>query len=111
MLKSLNVKMVEKRTTLYSELNIHHQPSVDSAVGMTHGRSTAPRIIRLNQSCWLSSRASEIPSTSLKAIEMPVNTKAFWKVCRKASLSHSRMKFVRPMKWLGRPMNELETEK
>src|SRR6266850_678098 len=98
-------------TTLYSELNIHHQPSVDSAVGMTQGSSTAPRIIRLNQSCWLSSRASEMPSTSLKATEIPVNTKAFWNVCRKASASQRRMKLVRPMKWLGRPMNELETEK
>ncbi len=48
-------------TTLYSELNIHHQPSVESAVGMTHGSSTAPRIMRLNQSCSFSSSASAMP--------------------------------------------------
>src|SRR5689334_5121951 len=98
-------------TTLYRELNIHHQPSVDRAVGMTHGSSTAPRISRLNHSCWLRSRASEMPNTSLKATEIPVNTKAFWNVWRKASASQRRMKFVRPMKWLGRPMNEFEREK
>ena len=45
-----------------------------------------------------------MPSTTLKATAMPVKTKAFWKVCRKASLSQRFTKFRRPMKWLGRPM-------
>src|SRR6266852_8100048 len=98
-------------TTLYSELNIHHQPSVESAVGMTQGKSTAPRIIRLNQSCSLRSRARALPITTLKKTAAPVKTKAFWKVWRKASLSHSRTKFVMPMKRLGRPMKALEREK
>ena len=78
---------------------------------MTQGRSTAPRIMRLNQSCSLSRRASEIPITSLKATAMPVKTKAFWKVWRKASLSQSRTKFWMPMKWLGRPMKAFDSEK
>src|ERR1700730_4987878 len=78
---------------------------------MTQGRSTTPRIMRLNQSCSLSRRASEIPITSLKATAMPVKTKAFWKVWRKASLSQSRTKFWMPMKWLGRPMKAFDREK
>ena len=98
-------------TTLYSELNIHHQPSVESAVGMTQGKSTAPRITRLNQSCWFRRRASVMPITSLKATEMPVKTKAFWKVWRNASLSQRFTKFRIPMKWLGRPMKESDSEK
>ena len=98
-------------TTLYSELNIHHQPSVESAVGMTQGRSTAPRIIRLNQSCWFRSSASVMPSTSLTAMAMPVKTKAFWKVWRKASLSQRFTKFWIPMNSLGRPMKASDSEK
>ena len=78
---------------------------------MTQGSSTAPRISRLNQSCSFRSSASEMPSTSLKATAMPVKTKAFWKVCRKASLSQRLTKFWSPMKWLGRPMKALDSEK
>ena len=52
-----------------------------------------------------------IPSTSLKAMAMPVKTKAFWKVWRKASLSHSLMKLRKPMNSLGRPMKALDSEK
>ena len=92
-------------------MNIHHHPSVESAVGMTHGSSTAPRISRLNHSCWLSSSASEMPSTSLNATEMPVNTKAFWKVCRKMSASQRLTKLRMPTKWLGRPMKALDIAK
>ena len=83
-------------TTLYSELNIHDHPSTESAVGMTHGSSTIPRISRLNQSCWFSSSASEIPMTSLNAMAVPVNTNAFWNVCRKASLCQRLTKFLIP---------------
>ena len=52
-----------------------------------------------------------MPSTILKATAMLVKTKAFWNVCRKASLSHRLMKLVMPMKWLGRPMKALDSEK
>ena len=52
-----------------------------------------------------------MPSTILNAMAMLVNTNAFWNVCRNASLSQSLMKFVMPMKWLGRPMNALDIEK
>jgi hypothetical protein len=92
-------------------LNIHHQPSVESAVGMTQGRSTAPRISRLNQSCWLSSRASATPSTSLTTTATKVKTKAFWKVWRKESLCHRFTKFRIPVNWLGRPMKASDNEK
>ena len=82
-----------------------------SAVGITHGRSTAPRIMRLNQSCSLRSRARQIPSTTLNTTAIPVKTKAFWKVWRKASLSQSFTKFRKPMNSLGRPMKALDSEK
>ena len=52
-----------------------------------------------------------MPSTSLKATAMPVKTNAFWKVWRNASLSQRLMKFRMPMKWLGRPMKALDSEK
>ena len=42
---------------------------------------------------------------------MPVNTKAFWKVWRKLSLSQRVMKLWRPTKWLGRPMKALDSAK
>jgi hypothetical protein len=58
-------------------LNIHHQPSVDSAVGMTHGSNTAPRIIRLNQSCSLSRSARAMPMTTLKKTATAVKTNEF----------------------------------
>src|SRR5262245_66361082 len=104
------IAMPVQFTTLYSELNIHHQPSVESAVGMTQGSSTAPRIRRLNQSCWLRSRASDSPRTTLKATATPVNTKAFWNVWRKASLSQRLMKFRNPTRWIGRQMKAFERE-
>jgi hypothetical protein len=92
-------------------LNIHHQPSVDSAVGMTQGRSTAPRIRRLSQSCSLRSSARQIPSTILNASAIPVKTKAFWKVWRKTSESQSLTKLRRPMNSLGRPMKAFDMAK
>src|SRR6266852_3110299 len=98
-------------TTLYSELKLHQQPRVESAVGMTQGKSTAPRIVRLNQSCWFKSRASEMPNTSLQRTAAPVKTKAFWKVWRKASLCQRLMKFRIPIQWLGRPMKASDSEK
>ena len=82
-----------------------------SAVGITHGRSTAPRIMRLNQSCSLRSRARQIPSTTLNTTAIPVKTNAFWKVWRKASLSQRFTKFRKPMNSLGRPMKALDIEK
>ena len=92
-------------------MNIHDQPSVESAVGITQGSSTAPRIIRLNQSCWLSSRASAIPRTILAPTAAPQKTNAFWNVCRNASLSQSLTKLRMPTKLLGLPMKAFETEK
>ena len=52
-----------------------------------------------------------MPITTLKRTAMLVNTKAFWKVWRKASLSHRFTKLAMPMKWLGRPMKASEREK
>ena len=52
-----------------------------------------------------------MPSTSLKATAAPVKTNAFWNVCRNASDCHRLMKFLSPMKWLGRPMKALDIEK
>ena len=52
-----------------------------------------------------------MPRTSLSATAAAVKTKEFWKVWRKASLSHRATKFWIPMNWLGRPMNALESAK
>ena len=52
-----------------------------------------------------------IPITTLNTTAIPVNTNAFWKVWRKASLSHSFTKLRRPMNSLGRPMKALDIEK
>ena len=79
-----------------------------SAVGITHGKSTAPRIIRLNQSCSFKSSASAIPSTSFSPTAALVKTKPFWNVWRKESASHRATKFRKPTKWLGRPMKAFD---
>ncbi len=52
-----------------------------------------------------------MPSTSLKATAAPVNTNAFWKVWRKASLCQRFTKFRNPIQWLGRPMKASDSEK
>ena len=78
---------------------------------MTQGKSTAPRISRLNQSCWFRSSASVMPITSLAAMAAPVKTKAFWKVCRNDSLCQRFTKLRTPIQWLGRPMKASDSEK
>ncbi len=52
-----------------------------------------------------------MPRTTLSPTAAPVKTKAFWKVWRKASLSHNATKLRIPTNWLGRPMNALESAK
>src|SRR5262249_22768885 len=92
-------------------LNIHHHPSVESAVGMTHGRRTAPRIMRLNHSCSLSRSARTMPIQILKKTATLVKTKEFWKVWRKASLCHRLMKIASTTQRIRRPMKAFDIEK
>ena len=96
-------RMPVQFTTLYSESNIHHQPSVDSAVGMTHGKSTAPRIRRLPLRFRASNIASQTPSTIYAVRAIPVNTNEFCTVWRNTSLPTISLKLSRPMNLPGEP--------
>ena len=70
---------------------------------MTKGRSTTPRITRLNRRLRERSMASHTPSTVLKVRAMAVKTKEFCTVWRKVSLARMSRKFLRPTKGPGEP--------
>ena len=78
--------------TLYSESNIHHQPSVLRAVGTTKGSNSAPRITLLKRRVRFSSSARVRPRIALRATDAVEKTMEFCSVCRKMLSPNNSMK-------------------
>src|SRR3954470_14254522 len=79
--------------------NIHHQPSVDSASGITHGTSSMPRHLRCPLTGRLLMRCAVIrPISALKNTADSAKIADCWTTIQNTSRDSRKVKFDSPMK-------------
>src|SRR5690242_12111930 len=103
---SLSHGISSKPTILSSQLNAewvgsnsHHQPSDDSASGMTHGTSSMPRHLRWPLAGRLLMRCAVIkPMSALKKTADNAKIADCWTTIQNVSRDRRKLKLPRPMK-------------
>src|ERR1043166_3693424 len=93
------VRYSSQFSTLKVGSNIQRHAKVDSTVGTMKGRSMEARTMRLPRKLRLSSRASHMPSASLKTVAQAVYQQVFQNAVWKIESFHALAKFCSPTKW------------